>query len=456
MQTRRPEPPQTLAGISVLVAGAGLAGLAAARDLAACGAAVTVVEGRDRVGGRVWTLRDGFAGGQHAEAGADLIDEDQGEIHRLAAELGLKLVPVLKGGFGFVQADARGRARIAGRDAAHGWTRLEHALTDLIVRYRLSEQRWDSPIAVDLSKRSVAEWLDSIGADPELRATALGLRGFFLADPDELSLLALVDQFAADETPAKTKLFRVDGGNDRLAERLAAPLGDRLHLSTELVAVSHRGRGVRASVKTGRQVSHLQADYLVFALPAIVLRRLPITPALPARQHDAFVSLKYGRATRTLLQFPTRFWKTAGRHRAYGSALPLGAVWDANEEQAGKAGILTLLAGGSASEAASELGTRDGAAALAGDLGWLGATTGSVIAGRQITWEADPWARGGYAFFDPAFDPALRPLLSQPCGPLFFAGEHTSLRWQGYMNGAIESGRRAAAEVEATHRLRGS
>ncbi len=77
MQTRRPEAPQTLSGVSVLVAGAGLAGLAAARDLAVCGAAVTVVEGRDRVGGRVWTVREGFAGGQHAEAGADLIDEDQ-------------------------------------------------------------------------------------------------------------------------------------------------------------------------------------------------------------------------------------------------------------------------------------------------------------------------------------------------------------------------------------------
>ncbi len=456
MQTRRPEAPQTLSGVSVLVAGAGLAGLAAARDLSACGATVTVVEGRDRVGGRVWTVRDGFTAGQHAEAGADLIDADQGEIHRLSTELGLTLVPILKGGFGFVHADARGRARVASRGVARGWLRLEQHLADLIARYKLSEHRWDSPIAVDLSKRSVAEWLDSVGADAELRATALGLRGFFLADPDELSLLALVDHFAADEAPAGGRLFRIDGGNDQLAERLAAPLGEHLLLSTELVAVSHRGRGVRASVKTGRQVSHLQADYLVFALPAIVLRRLPITPALPARQHDAFVALKYGRATRTLLQFSTRFWKGQGRSRAYGSALPWGAVWDGNEEQPGKPGILTMLAGGDASESAAELGTRDGAAALASDLAWLGATKASVVAGRQITWETDPWARGGYAFFDPAFDPALRPLLSQPCGPLFFAGEHTSLRWQGYMNGALESGRRAAAEVEATHRLRGT
>jgi monoamine oxidase len=68
-----------------------------------------------------------------------------------------------------------------------------------------------------------------------------------------------------------------------------------------------------------------------------------------------------------------------------------------------------------------------------------------------VIWEDDPHARGGYAFFDPAFDPDLRAWLARPAGRIFFAGEHTSIRWQGYMNGAVESGRRAAAEVAATH-----
>ena len=67
-----------------------------------------------------------------------------------------------------------------------------------------------------------------------------------------------------------------------------------------------------------------------------------------------------------------------------------------------------------------------------------------------MVWEADAFARGGYAFFGPAFDPGLREWLARPAGRLFFAGEHTSIRWQGYMNGAVESGRRAALEVRAT------
>ena len=104
-----------LNGVSVLVAGAGLAGLAAARDLVALGARVTIVDARDRVGGRVWTVRDGFADGQHAEAGGDLIDEDQKEIRELAEQLGLKLARILRSGFGYVRADGAGQPKIAAR-----------------------------------------------------------------------------------------------------------------------------------------------------------------------------------------------------------------------------------------------------------------------------------------------------------------------------------------------------
>jgi monoamine oxidase len=445
----------SLGGASVLVAGAGLAGLAAARDLTALGAAVTVVEARERVGGRVCTVRDGFADGQHAEGGADMIDDSQIEIQKLVGQLGLKLTRILRGGWGFVSADGQQRPRIVKRGVMRGWNRLTHELSRCGESYRLAERRWESPIAADLAKRSVADWLTAINADTELRETALGLRGFFLGDPDELSLLALVDQFASNDEPVPTKMYRIEGGNDGLAAALAAPLGPAVKLSTEVVAISQRGKGVRVSLKHGRQMAQLSCDYVVLALPATLLRRIPITPALPQPQHEAFVRLKYGRATKTLLQFSRRFWRVPGRPRAFGSSLPIGAVWDANEEQSGRSGILNLMSGGSSSDAMREIMTREGPPALARSLEWLGARHAELIASRQIVWDDDPWARGGYAFFDPAFDPALRSWLARPAGRLFFAGEHTSNQWQGYMNGAIESGRRAAAEVAAVHAMNG-
>jgi len=442
-----------LAGVQVLVVGAGLAGLAAARDLLLNGAQVTIVDSRNRIGGRVWTIREPFAERQHGEAGGDMIDDGQHEIRNLAQELGLKLTRILRGGFGYAGPDPSGRTRIVPRSAARGWERLAEALAPLTWPYSLAEQRWDSPIAADLARQSVARWLDDAKADEELRATATGLRGFFLADPEELSLIALVDQFAANTPASDWKTYRIEGGNDRLATALAATLGSRLRLSTEVVAVSHRGKAVRVSLKDGRAVSQATVDYVVFAVPATLLRRIPITPALPAQQHEAIAKLKYGRGTKTLLQFSRRFWKAPGRPSAFGSSLPFGALWDGAEEQQGAAGILSLLAGGGASDATRTITAKDGMPGLTSQLDWLGSQTAQLIGSHQTVWESDPWARGGYAFFDPSYDPALRVWLARPCGRLFFAGEHTSVKWQGYMNGAVESGRRAAAEIDATHRL---
>ena len=88
-------------------------------------------------------------------------------------------------------------------------------------------------------------------------------------------------------------------------------------------------------------------------------------------------------------------------------------------------------------------------------LRWLGKPA-DLLNALTVTWEDDPWSRGGYAIFDPAFDPALRDWLARPAGRIVFAGEQTSERWQGYMNGAVESGRRAAAEVRALAALSAS
>ena len=96
-------------------------------------------------------------------------------------------------------------------------------------------------------------------------------------------------------------------------------------------------------------------------------------------------------------------------------------------------------------------GIQNGRYVLCELVGWLGSREASVVACHQTAWETDPWARGGYAAFDSSFDPALRAWLARPFGRLFFAGEHTSVQWQGYMNGAVESGRRAAAEIAAVH-----
>src|SRR5262249_45610182 len=182
-------------------------------------------------------------------------------------------------------------------------------------------------------------------------------------------------QFADSGQDGPFNFYRIVGGNDALPLALAKSLGDRLRLKTEVVAVSHRGQCVRVSLRNGRSTDQMTCDYLLFALPATVVRRIPMTPALPAQQHDAIARLKYGRGTKTLLQFSTRFWRVPGRPRAFGTPLPFGAFWEGNEEQRGRAGILTMLSGGNASDLTQAIVAKEGPQGLARALEFLGSRT---------------------------------------------------------------------------------
>jgi monoamine oxidase len=449
-------------GTSVLIAGAGLAGLTAARELTKKGASVTVIDARDRVGGRVHTLREPFLHGEHAEAGADLIDESQTEICTLIADVGLRMARILPGGFTSVRQDSRGRRRMAGK---RGWQDLARRLQPEVRAFCVSEQRWDGGVADSLAPESVAQWLDRIRAPEALRDIAVGMRGFFLADPDELSLLALTDQFADDGTPGSERMFRIVGGNDRLPAALAKALGSRIRLQTILHRAAQTRDGVTAALASNGRISEARFDYLVCAMPATTLRDVVFEPALPELQRQAVTVVKYGAATKTALQFDRAPWRKRSKPRGFGTPFPLGAVWDGNEEQrqaglprrsreAAKAGILTLLAGGGASAATRAILAAEGPSRIVRELSWLNLRNTELVAWTSLSWEHEAWSLGGYAFFDTQFPPSLRYWLARPFARIFFAGEHTSLRWQGYMNGAVETGVRAAEEVTRSRQTR--
>jgi monoamine oxidase len=430
----------------VLIVGAGLAGLAAARELEDHGLRTSIVEARDRVGGRVWTCRDDFEGGQHAEAGADLVESEQTAVRALAKRYALKLTPILGAGFGYYGPDRNRRPRR--QSMAAGSSEIQAPLNSLIRAFTLGEKRWDNAIARRLAAVSVRDWLLSVSptrAETRFLLERLrSFRGLFLADPEELSLLAMVDFFAEDPFGGEGSIARVAAGNDRLATAIAESLRGRVKLGAALRKVRTTREGIIATVETAAGLGKTRAEYCIITIPPPLVADLVIEPSLPVKQARANRTLRMGDATKLLLQFESRFWRK--RPSLFGTNQPFGAVWDGNEHQRGRRGILSCLAGGNASKELERELTRGGPGAIVDQLRWLGRPS-QLVHARAIQWERDEWARGGYATFTSGWDPTLREWLARPHGRIFFAGEHTSIRWQGYMNGAVESGQRAAAEV---------
>jgi monoamine oxidase len=429
-------------GFRVAIAGTGLAGLSAAYELVRGGAAVTLLDARPDAGGRVRTIRE-FAAQQHGELGGEFIDGDQKEIIALCRQFDLPLVRILRSGFTHRFRDESGTHHVS-RTAP--WDALRDCLSPLLRRYKLARGDSSSEAVREMATISLSDWMRQSNAPADVHHIANALRAFFLADPAEISVLPVVEQLARGGAPSQTEFFRIEGGNDRLVEALRRAAGGRLLLGHVIRAVANAlDRVVITATDPSGLTQQIEADYLMMTLPASTLRHVDIQPSLPDDQRRAIERVVYGRATKVLLQSSMKLFG-ARRARAFATDDCVGAFWDASEEQGNAASIVSFLAGGSASGCLRDKAAGGGQSLLS-DLCWLGIDRSPVTAVHIGDWTSDPWVRGGYAFLDPGFDPAWRALLSRRAGRIVFAGEHTSERWQGYMNGAVESGQRAAREL---------
>jgi monoamine oxidase len=433
--------------MTVIVAGGGLAGLTAARALARSRVSVTILEARERLGGRVRTVR--LEAGQHGELGGEFIDADQKEIRSLCDELAVPLVRVLRSGFTHRFRGDDGDYHVS---RTRPWSELESLVAPLLRRFKAAGGNPESEAVRDIATWSLRAWLRECGASSSQHSMADALRGFFLADPDDISVLPLIEQLASGGSPAQAEMYRVDGGNDRLVDAIAHDAGARILPRHRVTAVAQAAdRVVVTAIDAQGHQHQLEAGAVIVTLPASVLADVAFTPPLAAEQWRAIRSLRYGAATKVVVQSPRDPFR--GKARAFASDTPLGAFWDGSEgqlpnsnSQVARRFVLTFLAGGSSSRTLQARAQR-GPHSVLSDLCWLGMAGAPVDAVHTTTWEDDPFARGGYAYLDPGFDPSWRAQLSRRAGRIVFAGEHTSERWQGYMNGAVESGLRAAKEI---------
>ncbi len=395
----------------VAVVGAGLAGLAAADGLRREGADVAVLEARDRVGGRVWSVP--FAGGV-AERGAEFVFLSDDVLRSTAQRLGLRLV---RKGTLYGDREPRGGEPVS-RDELEG----------AVHRLR--------PAADANAGGTVADVLASLDVSPAAREAITARIEVSSAYPaDDLDATVLAETGAGF---GRFDTFGVEGGNSRLAETLAAPLGPALQLGTPVEAITWDERSVRVRARG----LELEADGAVVAAPATAVARIRFEPPLPETKARALAGVRYGQAAKlhvplrapanpsAVLAVPDRFWSYT---------------------QLGSDGRPARFAGAFAGTPAAleRLRVDEGPAAWLAAVAALRPELDLVLdddAAMLTTWHHDPWSDGAYSARSRS-SPLDVAGLARPVGPLAFAGEHTAGDWHGLMEGAVRSGVRAAVDI---------
>lgn len=444
----------------VVIVGAGVAGLTCAWRLRQAGIRVRLFEAQERIGGRMFSLRNHFADGQVCELGGELIDTGHARIRALAAELGLVLDDLADDpthAFGDVwYADGR---RYSEEDILREFAPLAAAISRDAESLPEAEITYATPGGVEaLDRLSMSQWLDRNGATGWLRklievayTCEMGLE---CDQQSALNFLTFIDpgteafRIFADSD----ERYHVRGGNDSIVKALGAKLDDALTTGNVLEAIGQSADGIYAlSFKRGAGAFEVRAPRVVLALPFTTLRRVRMAIDLPAAKRRAIDELGYGTNAKLMIGFNERVWRT--RHASAGatySDLPYQTSWETSRMQAGAAGILTNFVGGHHGLEIGDGSPKEQADRATAQLDAIFPGIASARTGMRevrMHWPTHPWTLGSYACFRPGQWTTLRGAVGERVGNLHFAGEHCAFDNQGFMEGGVESGEWAAQAI---------
>jgi monoamine oxidase len=466
----RPLAARAASAPSVAIVGAGLAGIRAAHWLwKVKGIASTIYEADNRAGGRCWSLRDWFEDGVVVEHGGQLINTDHNTIRNLINSLGLKLVEVNGGAYqGRVDkywidgADYPYDA--ANADWGQVWSAMKAALQSAPY-----PQTYDSntPAGIALDRMTVDEWLAANVPGGLSSRFAKLMQSNVIAeygmDPDQQSALNLVyllgwnSKSSLDPLNGADERFAVEGGNDQIVSRMVEELpAGTIRYGHVLTAVRANASGsVTCTFRTGNRSVDVTADRVILALPFTTLRDCDLSRSgFGELKLKAIRELDLGYNAKLHVQLASRPWVAQGYGgTAYTSKEWFQCGWDDTSASAATKGVFVFFPGGRQVQAwgGSAFGAGSKAQVAAylaqGDAVFPGMKAAYTGTSYRDAWIFNPWSKGSYTCQRPGQYTTIFGAGSVREGNVFFAGEHTSTYYFGYLNGAVESGERAAKEV---------
>lgn len=445
----------------IAIVGAGLAGLTCAYRLAQKGINADIYDANTRLGGRCWSLTGAFDDAQIVERGGELIDQGHTTIRQLCQELRLDLDNLLAAepagvepfyyfnGAPYTYAEAV-------NDLKSIWKKLKD---DLQAASYPTTYYQSTPRGRELDNMSIIDWLnESVPGGATSRLGRLLDVAYNIEYGDEcqyqsaLNLIYLLGYSGPGQLrlfgPSNEK-YHVRGGNDQIVARLAAAVAPRIKTGYSLTAISRESTGVYTlTFKVGSRTQRVTADRVVLALPFSILRTLDFASAgFSPRKVTAINEQAMGANAKLHLQFRSRRWNAIGNNGDTYSETGYQVTWEVTRAQPGNSGILVNYTGGSVARTALQTSPQTVLQQIEPVLPGIGAQWNGKW--QLQHWPTNPYSRGSYSYPGVGHYQRFFGVEGEMEGACHFCGEHTSLDAQGYLEGAVETGQRAATEVAA-------
>lgn len=415
-----------------VIIGSGLAGLSAAFKLKNAGWQVTVLEARSRVGGRVFSHRMGSDNSLVCELGAEWVGESHERLKALCADF---KIPLQKHQFDdYLLQNGK-----VSRPGAWGFSpQARVAFEKMIAGY-------EKLTALQKARLDRTDWwthLSNIGfTGDDLILRDLGDSTDFGESIRHVSAFAALAEYA-ESSPKNEMDYKMTGGNSRLVEEFAKRVGEE-NIQTGVKVTGIRQRAGTVMVQAGN-VS-FRADACICTAPVASLRKIKFDPPLPSAQSEAAEKLTYARIAKNSVLYEKRFWRDDNFSMVSDTASHY--YFHSTQNQPGKEGILTAYAIGEKADVLASQDDRRRMNVITRDLVDLDDDAPNLARGiASYAWQRDEYTEGAYALYRPGQWFGIRPVLARPHLKVLFAGEHIA-DWQGFMEGAIETGESAAASL---------
>ncbi len=440
--------------VDVVVVGAGLSGLCAARKLRANGASVAVVEARDRVGGRTRTEPIGQG---LFDVGGQWIGPEQTRLHALAQELGVQTFPTYVKGKKVLEVEGKISTykRSIPSMSIPNLIQMQGALSYLKrIRKRVPPS---APMSADGAEELDAETLETwrgrfVKSSKINGVMDAAIRTIFGAEAREMSALYFLMYLNAgggllnlSEATGGAQQDRFVSGAQSISDQLAGALGDAVVLGTPVRRLVQSGEGVDA-VSDARTVG---GQYAIVAVPPTLAGRIEYEPGVSVERDQLTQRFAMGAAVKVLVTYRRAFWRDKGYSgEVVSSDGPLSIVYDNTSHDERQPALVGFVVGSQARQWSSQPESDRQRRVVNALKRYFGDDAGDILEYHELDWGAEPWSRGcPVGGLPPGVLTHSFANLRKPEGRIHWAGTEAATEWIGYMEGAIQSGERAADEV---------